>query len=342
MPFQNPLSAMNTPMFGSTPAFRVDESENLLDKIIQYSEITSVIAGDKSQAGGVIAEMLGTFSAFAAAGVALVMIYMWSVAVMHTAWEGEALGQRFSTLWTPIRSVMAVVFVAPFPGLGGLSVMMALILVLVGTSIQGANALYGSVLDYFEDNNGTILPGGSDGAYPDDSMIQTALLGETCMLYYNEFTGAMEAKANTTDLLKKLQNATQGEATMKRVAERSTENGKEKVTIRYGSEREGLETCGSVEVACDTAESTGDPSPICAASLDAVETGVSENVLGGGIPEVARQIYDRETNPSVEAVTSGLQAAIDGYSAQWIQSVSDNPDTDITLNFGDNDRFNGT
>ena len=240
MPLSNLYSGMTGGGSGAGYPLRVDESTSLLDRIFEYSQVMEVLTGDRAEAGGVIPEILGIFSSFAAAGVALVMVYMWSVAVMHTAWEGEALGQRFSTLWTPIRSVMAVVFVAPFPGLGGLSVMMAIILALVGTSIQGANTVYGSVLGYFEDNGGTILPRVMDDAYPDDNMLNTAILGEACMNYYNDVTGAVRRNGP--------QAVYQGQEYLSRSLKTPVIDGRNTVVVQYGNGREGQKVCGEIRV----------------------------------------------------------------------------------------------
>ena len=318
----------------------MDESTQLLDKILEYSQLMDVVSGDQAEAGGVIADMLGTFSAFAAAGVALVMVYMWSVAVMHTAWEGEALGQRFSTLWTPIRSVMAVVFVAPFPGLGGLSVMMAIILVLVGTSIQGANTLYGSVLDYFESNDGTILPNATDDAYPDDALLRTALLGETCMAYYNEVTGAIEADGPSSSFSGKSFSSPAESRAMQRHTRTVSKDNRKTLSIQYGSATEGMETCGAIRVTCPET-STGDVSPICDATLDATQVAVSEGVIGGGVPAAAASIYNG-TSPDVATVADQLQGAVTGYEAAWISSISSSDAADITLNYDEDGRYNGT
>ena len=281
------------------------DSAVLLNEILNYTGMLEVLFGDGAGAAdvsGVVPMMLGTFSAFAAGGVALVMIYMWSVAVMHTAWEGEALGQRYSTLWTPIRSVMAVAFVAPFPGMGGLSVMMAMILALVSVSIQGANMLYSDVLDYFVDNNASIMQMSDQDGRPANRLVTTALLGEMCMDHHNVVSGAHERTQARGAGLRRLSRT------------ESFDPGSGQLTIEYGSPTVGgPKVCGSIEVSCPTDARTGSASPICATRMESVLALVGSPAIS----DLASQIIESESGVSVEDAQSGVNQAVTAYGDVW-------------------------
>lgn len=137
-----------------------DKSIELLSKIVvDYDGILDKFSGGGGEVvGGAISQMFGVLNAFAVMATGLVLTYLLSVAILQTAHDGEPLGKRYSTLWMPIRTVGAFLLVIPFPGLGGFSVIQAMIFGLVGLSITGANMLYEKELAFFEDNGGSLMP----------------------------------------------------------------------------------------------------------------------------------------------------------------------------------------
>lgn len=108
-------------------------------------------------AGSILPAMFGVINSFALVATALAVLYVISIGVMQTAHEGETLGKRYSTLWTPVRSAFGVMMVAPAPFLGGFSVLQAIILGMVVLSVGGANMLWKTTVDYFVTNQ-SVLP----------------------------------------------------------------------------------------------------------------------------------------------------------------------------------------
>lgn len=115
----------------------------------------SILEG-QTPTGGASATLLELFYAFNAvtlACVTVLMFYIVSAGVVGTAHEGESLGKRYSTLWTPIRGALAVSFLMPLPW-AKLSLLQALALKFIFFSIGGASYLAGQSIDKMIDMGG--------------------------------------------------------------------------------------------------------------------------------------------------------------------------------------------
>lgn len=165
-----------------------DGSIALLQQLFNFKLLINAI-NHSGTAVHVATDALGTMfqvlNSFALVATGLVLMYMYSIAIMQTAHDGEPLGKRYSTLWAPIRSVAAVVFVSPFPGLGGFSVLQGIILSMVAVSINGANMLYNSELNFYKTNDYSLMPL-SANAQPDPVLAANILKTEVCQAYVNE------------------------------------------------------------------------------------------------------------------------------------------------------------
>ena len=105
--------------------------------------------------GNVLIEMFYSFNAIVLAGVAVLLFYVISAGVVGTAHEGEALGKRYSTLWTPIRSALAISFLMPLPWVK-LSLLQALVLKFIFFSISGASYLASQTVDMMAKQGGAM------------------------------------------------------------------------------------------------------------------------------------------------------------------------------------------
>jgi len=105
--------------------------------------------------GNVIINMFSAFNAIVLAGVMVLMFYVISAGIVGTAHEGESLGKRYSTLWTPIRGALSVSFLMPLPWVK-LSMLQAIILKFVFFSISGASYLATLTVDQIVKNGGAI------------------------------------------------------------------------------------------------------------------------------------------------------------------------------------------
>ncbi len=100
------------------------------------------ISGCEALPAPVFAEAIGLFNSFCLAlGVAL---FAWnaSVGIMQTAHEGQVLGQRWSSLWAPIRTLAAAAMLTPLPGLDGYNTIQASIAWLVRGSTAAASIIW--------------------------------------------------------------------------------------------------------------------------------------------------------------------------------------------------------
>lgn len=138
-------------------------------------------------AGSVIFELFYAFNAVTLAAVTVLMFYIVSAGVVGTAHEGEALGKRYSTLWTPLRSVLAISLLMPLPWVK-ISLLQALILKFVFFSIGGASYLAGHTVDFMARQGGGMTA-------PKTSMPYAEGLGEEILKnlvvqeYYREREG---------------------------------------------------------------------------------------------------------------------------------------------------------
>lgn len=171
-----------------------DKSINLLGELFDYQGVLDVFE-DGSSAGftpGAISGMFEILNGFAMTATALILAYLVSAAILQTAHDGEPLGKRFSTLWVPFRAFGAFVLVSPFPGLGGFSIIQAMIFALVGLSVGGANLLYSESLEYFKENNGTMMPI-HISPLPPAEVAETVMRAEMCSEYVDDEIGAYKA-----------------------------------------------------------------------------------------------------------------------------------------------------
>ncbi|AOU98315.1 hypothetical protein BI364_10390 [Acidihalobacter yilgarnensis] len=181
-----------------TNATGPDASTSLLGQLFDLKLFHAAIAGGAS-APSALGTMFGALNGFALIATGLVLLYMYSVAIMQTAHEGEPLGKRYSTLWAPLRSVAATVFVSPFPGLGGFSVLQAIVLSMVAVSINGANILYKAELGFFKSNNYSLMPI-SASAQPSKQLASQILQSETCTAALNLEEKSLGVKAKRIGL----------------------------------------------------------------------------------------------------------------------------------------------
>lgn len=100
--------------------------------------------------------IMATFNLIVLAAVVLFFIYIVGIGVLGTAHEGKPLGSRYNTLWTPIRSAVAVGLLMPLPWAKGLSMLQALLLLFVYHGIGAADNIWKVALEHMRDNGGQI------------------------------------------------------------------------------------------------------------------------------------------------------------------------------------------
>lgn len=96
------------------------------------------------------------------AWVSIMLGVVYGIGAINTAHSGKTLGERYHTIWTPIRSATAMILLAPIPGVG-LSAIQGLVLLMVWCSVGGANYLATQAVVYMSKNAGVtaiMAPGG--------------------------------------------------------------------------------------------------------------------------------------------------------------------------------------
>lgn len=112
--------------------------------------ITHIVGGNGGAAQNAAANMLGTAFGFFNGGVlffgAILLTWVTVFGVTNTANDGEVLGKKWSTFYTPLRTFTASGML--IPSTSGYSVVQLAILLIVTWSVGFASNMWGKVVDY--------------------------------------------------------------------------------------------------------------------------------------------------------------------------------------------------
>ena len=136
-----------------------DTSVGVLNKLFgipngQWHSIYYQTIGGIGQ-GSLFFNLLSDLDTVVLAWVAVTILIVMGIGAMNTAHEGKTLGQRYHTIWTPVRSATALVMLSPIPGVG-LSLIQGVVLLMIWFSIGGANYLATSATSYLAKNGGQL------------------------------------------------------------------------------------------------------------------------------------------------------------------------------------------
>jgi defect-in-organelle-trafficking protein DotA len=149
-----------------------------------FGIVDGVLHGTGSQIMG------GMFTVFNSAVLALggiVIMYTLLVSTMNTAHEGQMLGQKWSSIWIPVRATMGLALL--IPKASGYCLMQIFVMWVVVQGVGAADKVWNAALDYLN-RGGAIIQSQMN---PTDSMLstgaadvalgaQTILAGQVCML----------------------------------------------------------------------------------------------------------------------------------------------------------------
>lgn len=150
-----------------------------------FGIVDGVLHGTGSQ---IMGSMFGVFNAAVLALGGIVIMYTLLVSTMNTAQEGQMLGQKWSSIWIPVRSVMGLALL--IPKASGYCLMQIFVMWIVIQGIGAADKVWDAALGYL--NRGGVIiqaqidptkaltsaPGGSEIA----AGAQAMLVGQVCML----------------------------------------------------------------------------------------------------------------------------------------------------------------
>lgn len=165
-----------------------DMAHNMLSGIFGTSWDTlfsGANAGSIGNSWSALFTLFGYMNSVVMMGVSVMIFYVLSMGVIGTAHEGKALGARYSTLWTPLRSVFSVSLLMPLPGLSGISLLQGLLLLIISVGSYGANQMWSMSLDYMRNNQGSLVSGLSinevSSAY---EIANTVMSSEMAQVYF--------------------------------------------------------------------------------------------------------------------------------------------------------------
>lgn len=153
-----------------------------------FGVVDGVLSGTGSQ---IMGNMFGVFNAAVLAIGGIIILYTLIVATMNTAHEGQMLGQKWSSVWIPIRSTVGLALLIPKSS--GYCLMQIVVMWVVVQGVGAADQVWNSALSYL--NRGGVIiqaqqssPTAQLTANPSSGIggiatgADTILAGQVCML----------------------------------------------------------------------------------------------------------------------------------------------------------------
>jgi defect-in-organelle-trafficking protein DotA len=117
-----------------------------------FGVVDGVLHGTGSQLPGHLSNQLSTILLFCAA---ILWTYTAFVSILNTASDGQFLGQKWSSMWVPIRVVAGICLLMP-KGTTGYSLIQVIVMSVVVQGVNAANLALKTTLNYLE-NGGVIV-----------------------------------------------------------------------------------------------------------------------------------------------------------------------------------------
>ncbi|MDF1677400.1 MAG: type IVB secretion system protein DotA [Legionellaceae bacterium] len=148
-----------------------------------FGVVDGVLHGTGSQ---IMGTMFGVFNAAVLALGGIVIMYIIMVSTMNTAHEGQMLGQKWSSIWVPVRATIGLALL--IPKASGYCLMQIFVMWVVLQGVGVADKIWGAALDYM--NLGGVIikanmsPNISMGADGGGVMKGSAIVlsGQACMV----------------------------------------------------------------------------------------------------------------------------------------------------------------
>ncbi len=155
--------------------------------VVFLSNIFGVVDGVLSGTGSqIVGAMFGIFNSAVLALGGIVLTYTLMVSTMNTAHEGQMLGQKWSSIWIPVRSTVGISLL--LPKTSGYCVMQIFIMWVVVQGVGAADRVWEAALSYLN-RGGVIVTKNVDPSTltgkGNNTIINAAsgmLVGQACML----------------------------------------------------------------------------------------------------------------------------------------------------------------
>lgn len=161
---------------------KTDASKQFLDALLGQGWETFGQSLGGSQAAELMLQIFAAFNLVALALLSAFFIWIMAIAVAGTAHEGVPFGKKFSSLWMPLRCVMAMGALAPI--FKGLSIFQIALLACIGWSINLGNHVWELGVDYFVEHGGQITVQAPDQNVTKYSSIANGVLTSLTHQYY--------------------------------------------------------------------------------------------------------------------------------------------------------------
>ena len=115
-----------------------------------FGVVDGVLHGTGSQ---IMGTMFGVFNAAVLALGGIVIMYIILVSTMNTAHEGQMLGQKWSSIWVPVRATIGLSFL--IPKTSGYCLMQIFVMWVVLQGVGVADKVWGTALNYH--NRGGVI-----------------------------------------------------------------------------------------------------------------------------------------------------------------------------------------
>lgn len=146
------MDPMDTSILTPPPG---DLTVKLLDQLFGHGWQNIIFGTTPAGGAKALYEILAAFNLVTLTATTILIFYIVGVGLIGTAHEGQAMGKRYSTLWTPLRSAFSVSMLVPLPWVG-VSILQGILLLFVYYGIGGAGYLWTKALDYMGQNGGEI------------------------------------------------------------------------------------------------------------------------------------------------------------------------------------------
>jgi len=103
--------------------------------------------------GGIMGAMFGVFNSAVLALGGIIIMYTLLVSTMNTAHEGQILGQKWSSIWVPVRSTVGLALLVPKAS--GYCLMQIFVMWIVVQGVGAADKIWNAALDYM--NRGGVI-----------------------------------------------------------------------------------------------------------------------------------------------------------------------------------------
>lgn len=128
---------------GGTPFSPPDTDLSVIYLSNIFGVVDGVLHGSGSQ---ILGAMFGIFNAAVLTIGGAIIAYVLCISTMNTAHEGKALGQKWNSLWVPIRSVVAVALLVPKAT--GYCALQIIVMWVVVQGVGAADAVAGAAINY--------------------------------------------------------------------------------------------------------------------------------------------------------------------------------------------------